>query len=228
MKPDFESALAKAHKLQAMADPDSGATPAERETAEKLLADHCQRHGITADKLRTSDRRWRELLLFGQWGFPTDDRIHALAVATLFYVTDDGERPVKCEDYAEPGTFSKARLKKGKSKAKAEILRCVKAEVTDFEFDQWRECFLHYAPEFMAHQKKMQDQLAIARRAERRSHIAFININDLFCSAVRQKEPKPKKYTLSQRLAMQAAMNAVDCDSWKPKAGHLQPEFLLK
>lgn len=221
---DFESHLAKARKLMAMADAASGASEGERLNAERMLREHCARYGIKPESLSLSERKEYSLLLVPDPRYreigpddlkPSRDKgLITLAVHTWMYVTGErlDTRPMMID---KTEWWTPRRKKDDKSWLVNEAI----VEATPLEFDDWSDCFYHYAPDFVEGQTRLKQNLAAVRRAASNYSGAFVNEHGLF-------PPNPKvsgkKPTLAERLAQRVAASFVSGDSWERKAGKLQ------
>lgn len=97
MTSDFDSILAKARKLAALADPANGGSEGERENAQRMLEAHLQRHDIALEGLQAERIARRELIV--RTNRKTDKpglhaKLRVLAINLFWYVVGDSKRPV--------------------------------------------------------------------------------------------------------------------------------------
>ncbi len=228
---DFESILAKARKLAAMVDAASGASDGERANAERMLREHCERYDIKPESLSQSARQERTLLLVPDPRYreigpddlkPSLDRgLVGLAVHTWMYVTGEQlqQRPIftRRTDFWTP-----RRKKDDKCWTVSEAV----VEATPMEFDDWRDCFYHYAPDFVQGQARLKANLKAIQKAVANYRSAFVNAHDLFAPDEPISTHKP---SLAEQIAQRVAASFVSGDTWERKAGKLeQGGFLLK
>lgn len=220
MKHDnYEPALVKARKLAALADPASGASKGEIENAQRMLEAHCERHGITAEKLKASNRKRLGIVCISIHHKPTKDLdLSSIAAQILRFVV--GENVNKIRDlYVEMVTI----LASPKSKKRVKVYR-ITAMVTELEHEEWRECFDHYAPEFVETRKKLRANQKLANRALKMARAAFVNQHSIFPPDV---EKSDQESSLEEMLALRMAMGCVQGEAWERKSGKLTGDVLM-
>lgn len=222
---DFDSILAKARKLAALADAQSGAAEGERENAERMLREHCERYGIKPESLSLSAREEHCLLLVPDPRYreigpddlkPSRNRgLITLAIHTWMYVTGEDIKQrrmgVRKTDFWTP--------RRKKDDRAWPVFEAV-VEATPMEFDDWRDCFYHYAPDFLIGQSDLRANLRALKKAVANYEGAFVNAHDLFPPSA--YDGPRKESTLAERLATRVAASFIKGDTWERNGGKLK------
>lgn len=228
MSDSYEPALVKARKLAAMADPTNGGARGEVENARRALKALCDRHGITPEKLAQSSRRRRQLPVVvksAMWKPKQDMELTRLAVGLLRFVLDESGKGVRDFEVWDGECLQPVPIKErnGKGTKGVRKIYVVSAMLTDLEFENWRECFDHYALQFVAAAKELNAALARARRARKALANAFANKYHLFPSDAEEGG----SLSTEQLQALLEAMGQVKGDKWQRTAKLEQQGFLL-
>lgn len=229
---DFDSILAKARKLAALADEASGATDGERENAAWMLREHCDRYGISKESLSTSARKVFALPLVPDPRYREVGRDDlrperhrdwlSLGVHTWMFVCGEPleQRPLSPR---KTDWFTPRRKKDEKVWQIWELV----GDMTAMEFDDWRACFYHYAPAYADGLRRIRAQMKAIRKVAADFGGAFVNYHSLFPPA--EIERGGRKLSLAEMLARRVAASFVSGDTWEPKAGGLsQGGFFLE
>lgn len=203
MSDEFESAHMKALKLAALASRGVGG---EAEVAQRKLAQHLEAHGLTLEMLSESRRSERMLHCVVDLNKATKDTgLMKLAGQTLGYVLNDSALH-----------YSSRVVKLGRRSCYV-----VKAELTDLEFEDWTNCFCHYAPLFVASRKNLQSAL-------RACFLGFIHKHKVFAQRPDDAD-EGKPLTPAQMAALMTAMHSAEGDKWERPSGRLeQGGFMLE
>jgi hypothetical protein len=224
---NYESILSKARKLAAIIAPDSGATDGERANAQRMLTEHCQRHGITMEALQESARQPRDLVLRGNGctvGMHKD--AFSIAVACLFFVTDDNERHF--DIYTNMPAIGYTKLKGARKAMYPEGTHyVVRASVTPLEYEDWKACWLYYIPHFLETEAALKKEAKLAAKRAKLAMKAFLNQHDIFSSAAKAKGPR-KKSKLEDLILLSQAMNHVQGDTWTKPTAAIESGFFLQ
>ncbi|WP_395741050.1 hypothetical protein [Prosthecobacter sp.] len=207
----YESALMKARKLAALAAAGVGG---ERANALEMLERHLRRHRLSLDDLRTDDRKRRVLECFDVKRKPmVNADLAALGVQCLAYVLNE---PVKCHTGNKAFPWVSGKGRKAKPYAYGSVLI---ADLTDMEEEDWRACFGHFMPDFLATQKAMKAAL-------KKCLSGFVHQHQIFRDT-REGEEGPM-LSEEELEALAAAMGQAQGSKWKRPAGRLvQSDFLL-
>lgn len=229
MNHKYESTLAKARKLAAILDPKANASEGERRNAATMLDGLCAKHGINlATLLANADKQTRELecRAYSTLGDPepltakADMDFAALALACLRKITNNADHDFK---------LFERKIPYGK-RGKAHKLILIRAEVTAVEFDDWRECFLHYSPILARAQRKAKAEIEQAAKMvrEKKKVLAMVakavlNEYDIFAddTPVNAASLSPEDIAY-----WAAAAKGISGQEWQKKAGHLQSSHL--
>jgi len=196
MSAEFESARMKALKLAALATRGVGG---EAEVARRKLAEHLERPGLTLDMLSVSARSERMLHCTVDLNKATKDiGLMKLAGQCLGYVLNDSALH-----------YVSRVVKLGKRSCYV-----VKAELTDLEFEDWTNCFCHYAPLFVASRKNLQAALKAC-------FLGFIHKHKVFAQRPDDADDG-KPLTPAQLAALLAAMHSAEGDKWERPSGRLE------
>lgn len=203
MSDGFESARMKELKLAALASRGVGG---EAEVAQRKLAKHLEAHGLTLEMLSVSTRSERMLHCVVDLNKATKDTgLVKLAGQCLGYVLNESALH-----------YSSRVVKLGKRSCYV-----VKAELTDLEFEDWTNCFCHYAPLFVASRKNLQAAL-------RACFLGFIYKHKVFAQRPDAADDG-KPLTPAQMAALIAAMHSAEGDKWERPTGRLeQGGFMLE
>lgn len=203
MSDGFESARMKALKLAALASRGVGG---EAEVARRKLAKHLEAHGLTLEMLSVTTRSERMLHCVVDLNKATKDTgLVKLAGQCLGYVLNESALQ-----------YSSRVVKLGKRSCYV-----VKAELTDLEFEDWTNCFCHYAPLFVASRKNLQAAL-------RACFLGFIHKHKVFAQRPAAADDG-KPLTPAQMAALMTAMHSAEGDKWERPAGRIeQGGFMLE
>lgn len=220
MNNEYESARMKALKLAALA---AQGVDGERENAQRMLDAHLKKHGLTLQGLIGGERRERgfDAIVRGYQCYPPklDRSLAKLAGQCLRFVCDSDDVNVflRKDEIEVPA-------KRGLGWKMVKVWH-VFANVTDDEFDDWRECFDHYARHLMDTMDELREAESAARRAAKMGFSMFIHEHELFPSDAVKSEAK---MSLKDRIAAILAMQNVKGERWQRPAGKLQQTgFLL-
>lgn len=199
-----------------MAASDNGASDGERSNAQAALAAHCARYGITPESLGESSRRLRTIICKSPFKYqkPKKDLdLARLCVQIFRYVVGDSSREVR-------SSYTEIDLPCRGLKIKLVKVYQVSAPVTDLEYEDWKECFEHYAPDFIETMDELRAAASRAAAARKHGFPGFIHKHDLFPPDA--KEGKRRKASAGLIAALLAAKGS----SWE-KRQKLQPGNLL-
>lgn len=209
MSDEFESVRMKALKLAALA---AAGVDGERENAVRMLEAHLARHGLTMAALSDESRKMRSLACVLDAKKPTKDSdLRDLGAQTLSYVLGRRVKHIKHAVYVVNTTL----LKPGKRTR----FFLIEAELTELEHEDWRACYMHYAPSFVATRQKL-------RRAVKMALSGFTHQHDIF--PPNDEEEEGKSLSRAEIEALIAAMKQSTGDKWDRPAGRLeQGGFML-
>lgn len=175
MKKPFESILARARKLAAMADPANGASPQEQETARVALEELRERYDLKPEDIDEASRERRGFVAKSRYRDqkPRLDKNLAMMARVCFaYVVGDITRKVrivKTEEEVPTRGFS----------IKTRAVYFVEADCTLREYDEWRDCFDHYAPDFIEMNDERREALKQAKYEYENAWAHFCGENDI-------------------------------------------------
>lgn len=117
------------------------------------------------------------------------------------------------------------RRKRGLSEEKPFSIYVLRAEVTDLEYDEWRDCFHHYAEDFWESSLELKQQAKIATRAAKMALEGFVNQHGIF-------PPSPERsgkgdLSPDELAALIAAMQGSKGERFTRGRSKLQPGGLL-
>lgn len=213
----YESILLKARKLAAMADPANGAAPAEIEAAEKALAELVARYHIKPDDLDESKREMRLLICksrFRDQPPKLDKNLAYFARVCFAYIVGDINRKTRIfQTEIELPTRGLA--------VKMRQVHAVEAFCTECEYSEWKECFEHYAPDFIEMNDELRREKAQAAFNFKHSWSNFCGENDIMPPLPDAPEP-----TLADKLKAMSLPKAPKVSPWQ-KGGKLAGSNLL-
>lgn len=204
---EYESTLAKARKLLALATRGVGG---EAANARALLDAHLQRHGLTLEALADAKRTMRELKCVSRFKKDKPSRnldLVRLAVQVLKHVTGDGKRRfrvIKGEIFIP---------QRGLKADKSYRIYLVGAEVTELEWQDWFDCFDHYAPDFLALQTELIERRRTATLAAKMALSGFCHRYDIFPPSESERE-EGEEISPEKAAALIAAMRAAGGSKW--------------
>jgi hypothetical protein len=224
---DFESILAKARKLAALAAADSGAEEGERATAQRMLEEHLARHDITLEALKQQQMKRRELdvCTLRRTDKPgLHAKLRSLAVNLFWYVVGDSKRAV----YYRKGEVY--RPTRGAGPDQTFRVWVVLADCIELEFEDWRACFHHFAPAYLDSEEQLRRDIKALQKALQKALKSllgiFVNKHHILPPDAKQCSKEP---TMEEMLAAMIARQAVKGERWERPAGRLeQSDFLLK
>jgi hypothetical protein len=234
---EFESLLEKSRKLQALIADGSGATEGERQAALAALDRLLARYRLSPDALAVllSARRAMHWLLLAphpsatvwpemRWKARHEEALLSLAAHCFWFVagTQLHERNPDFEWKVFNTTKRSARSKVG---PKTVQLRNLGAMMTDIEFEEWRSCFYHYAPDFIRGLETVRKAARVAARAVKVFPGSFVNVHELFGP---DSVPSTKPLTTDQVNAMRSAARHVTGEGWNKSTAALGGSFLLE
>lgn len=175
MSKPYESILATARKLAAIAEPSNNAAPAEIEAASKALAALIERYDLKPEDLDESRRVWQALICKSRFKDqpPRIDKNLAMLARVIFaYIVGDMGRRVR---------IYKTEIElpmRGLAVKMKSVLAC-EAECTDLEYNEWRDCFEHYAPAFIEANDELRREASLAASAYKFAWSNFAVDNDI-------------------------------------------------
>lgn len=220
---DFESILAKARKLAALAAADSGAEEGERANAQRMLEEHLTRHDITLEALKQQQIKRREMDVCSLR--KTDKpclhvKLRNLAVNLFWYVVGDSKRAV----YYRRGEVY--RPTRGPGPDQTFRVWVVLADCTELEFEDWKACFYHFAPAYLDSEAELRNNIKALQKALKSMLGIFVNKHHILPPDAKQCRKEP---TMEEMLAAMIARQAVKGERWeRPTARLEQGGFLLK
>lgn len=202
-----ESILVKARKLLILSQEGVGG---ERANALRAFNQHLKRHGLTIDDIDDTVRTAQEMECVSRYDEKPTRNIEMakLAIITLRYVAGDPDRDfhiMKGEKF-----FPVRGLKPDRSCR----IYLVRAEVTRLEWRDWRDCFEHYAPDFLELQEKLNRQRLAAHRAAKAAFSGFVNKHQIF-PPTKESSEEGGKADPARLAAVLTAMRASGGSAWK-------------
>lgn len=221
MSKPYESLLRKARGLIAMADPANNATESERLAAQTALDQLVARYHLDLSALDESKREWRTLHVKTRFRDQTprpDKQLALFARVCLAYVLEDFQRPFRIfiteEEVPTRGFTIKMRR-----------LHAVEAMVTKDEFDDWRDCFNHYAPDLYELLRERRAAVREAKSALNHTWSAFCDTNDIIPPL--PEDTRRKRPSFNQQLAAMLAAKGIQASASWSKSGKLTDKPLL-
>lgn len=190
----FESVLARARKFAAIIAADSGAAPAEVETAQKALDELTATYGLTDEDVAPEHRHPKSVIVRSRYREHKPRRDKDLALfcrVCLWYVVGELRDSIQRKTEIELPS-------KGLSVKLAPVFE-IEASVTDREFWEWKDCFDHYAPDFV-------DHIADLREAQKQAAFNLKNGWAVFCEDNGVVPPLPKS---TRQPSMDEALRAL-------------------
>jgi hypothetical protein len=174
---EFEPLIAKARALLAIIDPSNNASQGEVDNARTLLERLLERHEWLRRALVDSDRQTFQLECVSPRRRDKPGKhieLARLASQCIDFTTGDPKRSRKLRlvDYFTPV--------KGLRPDKCRRVYAVEVDMTKSEFDEWRACFNHYAPEFLETLEELKAEVKAARLALKMSLHGFVHKHNIF------------------------------------------------
>ncbi len=169
----YESAIARAHKLAALAFAASAA-PGESEAAKRKLAEHMEKYHLTPNDLEIASRKKQWFRVVGDHRYDPvkrDKKLAHFAALCLWYVVAE-KRPYKIypDEMEMPSKGLKIIMKPHYS---------IEAETTAVEYADWKNCFNYYFPHFTEHLDRVRADLRAAKYAAEVAVPAFCTRNEI-------------------------------------------------
>jgi hypothetical protein len=217
---EFESRLATARKLSALANPANGGLPGEIDNARRMLAQHLEKYGLTPEMLSTQDRRRRDIecisLLRGQKPVCNLDLVRLAKQCLAFVVGENRAVYYHKADHFTP--------QKGPKPDKRWRIYIAEAEVTELEYEEWRACFQHYVLDFLASKEDLKQKVKLAQAACKVALEGFIHRHQIFPPS---SQRAAKGLSPDELAALIAALTSARGEAWQRPAGKLDTGRLL-
>lgn len=199
----YESVLALARKLAAVADPANGATPGERENAAAKLAKLCEDHNLSPDRLDPAKRKPRELVVVTRWYGQDqppkrDAKLAEFAIRCLWNVVGEMREAHRVRDDVEMPTRGMA----------VKLRQCysIRAECTDLEYSEWKDMWDHFAPYMYDHLQELRAEASQAKHALKMGVPTFCAKNEISLPPeARAKDAPPSIATIGALLSTKRA-----------------------
>lgn len=174
---EYEPLIAKARALLAIIDPSNNASQGEMDNARSLLERMLDKNEWLRKALADSDRQVFILDCISPRRRDKPSKhieLARLASQCINFTTGDPKRPRKLRvvDYFTPV--------KGCRPDKCWRVYAVEVEMTKSEFDEWRACFNHYAPEFIETLEELKAEAKASRLALKMSLSGFVHKHGIF------------------------------------------------
>lgn len=202
----FNGVLVRARKLAAIIAPDSGAAPAERDTAQKALDALVEEWNLKADDVAPEHRQSKSVIVRSRYREHKPRRDKDLALfcrVCLWYVVGELRDCIQRKTEIELPS-------KGLRIPMAPVFE-VEASVTDREFWEWKDCFDHYAPDFVDHIAELREHAKQAAFNLRNGWAVFCEDNGVIPPL-----PTPtKKSSLEDKLRALLMPGAKKVSPWQ-------------
>lgn len=223
---EFESILAKARKLAALAQ-DKTASPGERDNAQRMLEAHIARHGITQESLAENVKQLRGLFVVAPHHHSKpglNDGLRVIGSNLFWYVVGDVKRDVWFRSVSLPDDMKPRNPPTAGKKTHTRVW-FLSAECTALEHEDWVACFYHYAPLFLEAQAELKRKMAQIRRATRKLPGVFLNEFGAIAPNAPRASGLPSEGDLL--ASMLASRSVPDGDTWQRPSGRLTDETRL-
>lgn len=118
------------------------------------------------------------------------------------------------------------KRRRGPKEEKAFRIYVIEAEVTDLEFEEWRDCFHHYAADFWETAEDLKREARAAAKAAKMALTGFVCRHGIF--PPEEDDGKEDKPMSPERLAaLIAAANAARGEGFVRGRGKLEQGGLL-
>lgn len=222
---EFESVLAKARKLASVANPANGAAQGEMENAAKALEALLKKHGITLESISAERRSMRGVKCISSFRKhrPSKDiDLSRLCAQCLRHVTGNSHQEMEC---CTGKITVESKASKRKIKFREVEIFVIYAEVTDLEYQEWCEAYLHYAGQLKDMMAALRKEVRLAQKAVKAGLEGFVNRHGIFAEDA-QDSPE-KEHTTESLEAFLRAFQSAKGETWIRKGGYLQEELFL-